>query len=146
MAKLFRSLLVWLMLLALPVQGFASVTMMACADGSRTPAAQLGHGHDHAAMLAAAAQGAQAQHLQHSQAMADMSGADVAHSTPDHHTGHGALKCGGAACCVGAALSPCLPAVMPALPLASAPVALYSGFLPAVDLAHPERPPQGLRA
>jgi hypothetical protein len=31
----------------------------------------------------------------------------------------------------------------PALPLASRMVPFYSEFLPAVDLAHPERPPQG---
>jgi hypothetical protein len=128
MVNLFRSIVVWLMLLALPLQGFASVTMMACVDGTRNPAAvQVGAAHhDHAAMLAQAANAA-------------------AHGG-DHHSGHGALKCGGAACCVGAALAPCLPSVLPALPLAAAPVSLYSGFLPAVDLAHPERPPQGQRA
>lgn len=128
MVKLFRSLLVWLMLLALPVQGFASVTMMACLDGTQAPSAH----HDHAAMVAAAHQ------APHDHAAAD--------HPSDHSTGHGALKCGGAACCVGAALAPCLPGVMPASPLASAPRSPYSGFLPAVDLAHPERPPQGLRA
>ena len=129
MAILFRSIVVWLMLLALPLQGFASVTMMACADGTPPVVAQVaiaapaaGH-HDHAAMMAQAA----------------------AHGG-DHHTGHGTLKCGGTACCVGAALAPCPPIVLPALPLASAPISLYSGFLPAVDLAHPERPPQGQRA
>ena len=139
MTNLFRSIVVWLMLLALPVQGFASVTMMACADGTCTasdavqgaPAAVhagAAH-HDHAAMLA---QGASA--------------ANAATRGGDHHSGHGTLKCGGAACCTGAALAPCLPSVLPASPLAAAPVALYGGYLPAVDLAHPERPPQGQRA
>jgi hypothetical protein len=130
MANLFRSIVVWLMLLALPVQGFASVTMMACADGTSVSvnvgAAAVHAGaahHDHAAMMAKAAS-----------------------RGGDHQPGHSALKCGGAACCTGAALAPCLPAVLPALPLATAPVSLYSGFLPAVDLAHPERPPQGQRA
>jgi len=131
MANLFRSIVVWLMLLALPLQGFASVAM-ACADG--IPAADAIHA---AAPMAAAQAGGM--HHDHAAMLAKADGGD-------HHSGHGTLKCGGAACCVGAALAPCLPVVQPALPLAAAPTSPYSGFLPAVDLAHPERPPQGQRA
>ncbi|UUZ48535.1 hypothetical protein LP420_38345 [Massilia sp. B-10] len=36
MKMIFKSLLVWLLLLAVPVQGFASVTMFACSPLSST--------------------------------------------------------------------------------------------------------------
>ncbi|MET0319334.1 MAG: hypothetical protein ABW069_01285 [Duganella sp.] len=147
MTDLLRSLVVWLMLLALPYQGYAAAAMMACAPAP--PAAshivmptmhamhamhdlQSLHGsaglsrgtHDHAAMLAATAQD-----------HPDGSSAHAGHA-------HGSVKCGGAACCLaGAPLLSDL-AVMPVLPAIGAPIAFYAEFLPAVDLAHPERPPQ----
>ncbi|MRW88795.1 hypothetical protein GJ699_02210 [Duganella sp. FT80W] len=127
MTVLFRSFLVWLMLLALPYQGYASAQMLLCV----VPApAQEAHAamnmpagpHDHAAMLAA-----QAAH-QHD---------------GDQSSSHSNMKCTGSACCAAAAPLLTLDLSAPASPLASRMVPFYSDFLPAVDLAHPERPPQG---
>lgn len=120
MKSMFRVIALWLMLVALPFQGFASAGMLLC--GQRAPAAagMTAPGHDHAAMLAAAQQD---------------------DSSADH--------CAGAAhdgamgdCCVGAALAYAVPQpashpqlaerLRPPEPVAPAPV----------DLALPKRPPR----
>lgn len=122
MTVLFRSFVVWLMLLALPYQGYASAQMLLCVAPATTGAAAATHmampdgPHDHAAMLAAQAKA----------------------KKPDHSN----MKCSGSACCAAAAPLLALAIPSPLLPSAAA-VPFYSDFLPAVDLAHPERPPQG---
>jgi len=124
MTVLFRSFVVWLMLLALPYQGYASAQMLLCVPPATTGAAAAMHmampdgPHDHAAMLAAQAK-AKPQKQDHSN-----------------------MKCSGSACCAAAAPLLALAIPSPLLPSAAA-VPFYSDFLPAVDLAHPERPPQG---
>ena len=130
---LFRTFIVWLMLLALPYQGYASASMMLCAPTA--PATTTGHmdmpagPHDHAAMMAAM------QDHDRQQASADQSG-HAGHS-------HGGIKCGGAACCVAGAPFLAQTMVVPVLPVASSAIPFHSEFPRAVDLAHPERPPQG---
>ena len=134
MTVFFRSLIVYCMLLALPYQGYAAAAMMACLP---SPVTAPSHAHmvmpagphDHAAMMAALA------HEQSAQSGPDAS------SAPAGHT-HGSVKCGGAACCVAGA--PVLADLLsvPVLPAVSNAVAFYADYLPAVDLAHPERPPQ----
>lgn len=136
MKPILRSLLVWLLLLALPFQGLASAGVLACAPADPAPAHHApamvmdGQPHDHAAMLETMA--------------AQASSADSGHcadSTPrgDHHAGKpGAC----AACCIGAAMAP---AVLPALPLAPADfisIPFRAGHVPSVDPALPERPPR----
>lgn len=126
MTVLLRSLVVWLVLLALPYQGYAAAQMMLCAVPAPASHAQMvmpSGPHDHAAMMAAMAQ---------SQSKAD-----------DGAFSHTSMKCSGSACCAAAAPVLTLDVAAPALPIASRVLAFYSGFLPAVDLAHPERPPQG---
>jgi len=152
MTTLLRSLVVWLLLLAMPFQAYASATMMPCASQihdakslmtmapfhDHDHAAMMVPGHDHAAMLAAMANAGAASQQLH----------------PDHHADHCTnnahamrAKCDCAACCVGAVLaSSATAAALPALENLSEPPALYADFLPAVDLAHPERPPQSPRA
>ncbi|MCE3261471.1 MAG: hypothetical protein K0R43_550 [Pseudoduganella sp.] len=49
MKSVIRVIVLWLMLVAVPFQGFASASMLLC--GTAKPAAQAG-AHDHAAMLA----------------------------------------------------------------------------------------------
>ncbi|MGV7207403.1 hypothetical protein ACLB1G_06075 [Oxalobacteraceae bacterium A2-2] len=164
MTALFRSFIVWLMLLALPFQGYAAASMMLCAPAAPAPLMEMGQpGHDHAAMMAAmhgdharayAAQpgdggqhaAAHGDHVGVSAAQVD-GGAQLAmHGGHAAKTAHGAIKCGGAAaCCVGAALAPDCALALPALALPSAPVSFYSDTIPAVHLAHPERPPQAAR-
>ncbi len=132
MTVLLRSFLVWLMLLALPYQGYASAQMLLCvapapAKVAHDAMAMPSGPHDHAAMMAA--RSAHAQHDNDSNA-----------SQSGHHT---SSKCTGSACCAAAAPLLTLDVTAPALPLAARLIAFYSDFLPAVDLAHPERPPQG---
>jgi len=110
------------MLLALPYQGYASAQMQLCVASATTGAAAamqmaMPDGpHDHAAMLAA--------------------------QKSEKANPHTNMKCSGSACCAAAA--PLLALAIPAPLLPSVAVApFYSAFLPAVDLAHPERPPQG---
>ena len=125
MVVLFRSFVVWLMLLALPYQGYAAAQMQLCAAspaaGTAAAIVMPSGPHDHAAMLAA-----QAGH-------------------DDKASSHNIMKCGGSACCAAAAPLLTLAIPTPLLPSASA-VMFYADFLPAVDLAHPERPPQGRNA
>jgi hypothetical protein len=126
MIVLLRSLVVWLMLLALPYQGYASATMLLCiapATAAQSgPAAMPSGPHDHAAMMAAQAHEG---------------------GKSGHNASHNGVKCGGTACCAAAAPVPALAMNEPALPLVSIAIPFYADFLPAVDLAHPERPPQG---
>jgi hypothetical protein len=121
MTVLLRSFVVWLMLLALPYQGYASAQMLLCVAPAPAHAAMVmpSGPHDHAAMMAA--------------------------QTKQEHgsTHHTTMKCSGSACCAAAAPLLVLELAAPALPAASRVIPFYSDFLPAVDLAHPERPPQG---
>jgi hypothetical protein len=125
MTVLFRSFVVWLMLLALPYQGYASAQMLLCVapattgTAAATQMAMPDGPHDHAAMLAA--------------------------QKSDKANPHTNMKCSGSACCAAAAPLLALAIPTPLLPSATA-VPFYSDFLPAVDLAHPERPPQGRSA
>ncbi|TFW15901.1 hypothetical protein [Duganella callida] len=132
MTVLLRSFIVWLMLLALPYQGYASAQMMLCVAPAEVDVGMPAGPHDHAAMLAAQAQA----HAQ-VQAQAGHHGDEASHT-------HTSMKCSGSACCAGAAPVLALAVVVPALPPAARAVAFYSAYLPAVDLAHPERPPQSL--
>lgn len=140
MTTLLRSLVVWLLLLAMPFQAYASATMMPCASPIHDSQSSMAMaaGHDHAAMMAAMAQAGAAPQQLHQDHHAD-------HCANNLHNAH--AKCDCAACCVGAVLaSTSMLAVIPALDNLSEPPALYADFLPAVDLAHPERPPQSPRA
>lgn len=124
MKVLFRSLLLWLLLLALPFQGVASASMLLCAPlgAAAQPASQaraMPAGHDHAAMHA---------------------GAD--HDGVDGHA-QGGAKCGTpGACCVGASLLADISVAVPCMPSGSQPVPFHARALPAVDLAGFERPPK----
>jgi hypothetical protein len=127
MTVLLRSLVVWLLLLAVPYQGYASATMMLCAAPASAQATAMPAGaHDHAAMMAAQAHDGHAH------------GGDAKSA----HT-HNAVKCGGSACCAAAAPVLAHEMVVPMLPSSSSAVSFYSAFLPSVHPDHPERPPQG---
>lgn len=144
MNTILRSLIVWLVLLAVPFQGFASAAMLGCGPGHARPAAVAAPGV------------ADGHHMQHDGAhegAGDMSGhghAAMAHDTPGepgppgHGNGHACSAC--SACSIGAAIAP---AVLPALavhapPLPSVPSA--ERRVPSVHLALPERPPRALLA
>lgn len=123
---ILRTLILWLVLLAVPFQGLATAAMLPCA------------GCDHAA-----AGGHQA---------TDTQQAEPHHGAAEPATMHGGVgdhhgKCSNCAdSCVGAAIAP---SGLPAL-VAHAPAALSipfdAGPLSSVDLDHPERPPRGALA
>lgn len=131
-----RALVVWLMLLTVPFQGFASASMLLCAPlaGDTAPAARARQGgHDHAAMLAAA-HGAQQEHDGHHASHEAGPAIDDGADGGDH--------CGATgACCVGA-LAPDFPDALPAQAVASQAIPFHAGVPSAVDLAGLERPPR----
>jgi len=129
---ILRSLLVWLLLLALPFQGLASAGVRACTPADPAPAHHAaamvmdGQPHDHAAMTAPA------------------SSADSGHCADGAHSGnhHGGKPGSCSACCIGAAMAP---ATLPSLPLAPVhfiSIPFRAGHVPSVDPALPERPPR----
>ena len=139
---MLKSLIVWFLLLAVPFQGFASATMLMCAPlQSAAPGAALSStappSHDHAAMLAEQHAG----HEHHATTASAAAPHPAAGDQASHH--HAGGKCNSCAtCCFGAAMPPSH--VTPvSVESQNFPVVVFdSGFVPAVDLALPERPPK----
>jgi hypothetical protein len=124
-----RSLLVWLLLLALPFQGIASAGMLARgvsmamqADAADAPAPVARAMDTHGGHCAAAG---------------------AAQQDGPQQGGHHGGKTGSCAdCCAGAAMAP---AVLPALVLAPPhfiSIPFHAGHVPSVDPALPDRPPR----
>ncbi len=127
MKSVIRVIALWLMLVALPFQGFASASMLLC--GPAKPAAQAVQGahhahHERAAMQASGQQGDHAGH-------ADKGGC------------HGGAM---GDCCVGAALAYALPQAA-SHPRLAERLQLRDPMPPlSVDLALPKRPPRAILA
>ena len=125
--------MIWLMLLAVPVQGFAATSMASCDLIAATAPKQVSenvsvHVHDHQAMLA---------HHDHG------SHASTIHQ--DGGTHHSENNCGGcAACCIGAAMIGSPRMVVNIFPVEALPLLVSFNFPASVSLSHPERPPQTL--
>ena len=124
MKSMIRVIVLWLMLVALPFQGFASASMLLCGTAKPAVQAMPDGPHDHAAMQAAA---------QHD-------GDKTAHCAGGQH----GSPLG--ACCVGAAPAYAMPQA------ASQPQLAERLRLPEpvpplpVDLALPKRPPRAVLA
>ena len=143
MPRFIKTLMLWLLLAALPLQGMAAATRMSCAPAP------------HAAMAAQAHQAHQAAHAQHATPAADDHADHAGHAAgaghdrhaaaqdtaPDQH--HHASACSHcAACAFGAAAPPPAPATVhagagPDLPFPAAPRGT-AGFIP----PGLERPPR----
>jgi hypothetical protein len=124
-----RSLVVWLLLLALPYQGLAAARMLPCAQPLH-PAVAAAH-----APAGAGAHGAASACPMHA-----APAAHAAHLDAGRDHGHGGGAC--AACCIGVA-----PAPTPILPLALGPpdfiaIPFNAGPMTSVDPTLPERPPR----
>ena len=137
----FRLLIVWLMLLAVPFQGFASATTMLCASSSGAQTAQLNaavdHSH-HASPPASQHHGADHDLIA---TTTDASGLNAHNgSLTDHHASGKCSSC--AACYVGASMAPSRSSDLPMQAVDFEFLPFDSGRYPAVDLAFPERPPQ----
>jgi hypothetical protein len=114
--SLFRSLILWLALLAVPFQGFAAAAMLPCAPAAGAHAMQMTAGahHGHAASDSGAGHG--------------------------HHAG---AKCGTcAACCIGAAMASAPALAVASIAPQSVSIPFYAGHLPTVHPTLPERPPR----
>jgi hypothetical protein len=120
---ILRTLIVWLALLAVPFQGFASAAMLSCAPPPATAHHQAAAGHH------------------------GMQQATQSHHCDDGQAAQQKAKCSHcAACCVGTALVPsALSAIAPHSRITTA-IPADAGPVPSVDLDHPERPPRFLRA
>ena len=140
----FRSVLMWLLLTALPVQGFAAATMLNC-----------GPNHQQMWQASAAAEADSSVHAahdhHHNAVDADVGEAPAAGQPSDDGNSLAQLnkaakfKCSAcAACCTGIAL-PASPLAMTPLPVDSAPQP--EGSAPHVDFVSngPDRPPRTAR-
>lgn len=131
MKIVIKSLIVWLMLVAIPFQGFASASMLLCAP-MQAPAPAMATmatmDHDHHAMM-------MAQAMEH-----DSATPAAGHDAANHHDGGKCNTC--ASCCFGAAMAPAGVARLPAGSPQLAAFHFEPGHVARVDLALPERPPQ----
>ena len=138
MSALVRTLLIWMLALALPLQGAAAALMSFC-DSNRRGAAEAGHQHAHGGeVYASAAQ------MSHHQALALTSQPSTGdqESLSSDATNAGSHKCSAcASCCtVGA-----LPDTVLTVPTPEIPVAFFTTPAPAVEAFAadgPDRPPR----
>jgi hypothetical protein len=129
--NLLKILVVWLTLLAVPLQGFAFATMPLCAPIS---AAAEDHDHDHESMVDDVSD----VHAHDDQEAADMQ-SDHQHPAAHHHK----AKCAACATCGSCVpMAPSFTSVVPPSASLSLTVALDQRILTSVDLALPERPPR----
>jgi hypothetical protein len=146
MNRLFKIAMLWLLALALPVQGFAAVTQSSCAPQMQTQhivAASEGipdSVHSHHPI---ATDGIEHRH-HHMSTSAEQAG----HVDADKQTGHqdnkhANVKCSACAtCCVGIAMLPAMPQ-LPAFPIASTlVVSSLSAFPPGHIPDGLKRPPK----
>jgi hypothetical protein len=126
---MLKSLIVWLMLLAIPFQGFASATMLFCAPM-----------HSMAPLQPVA--GEPALHHQHGASAGTM--ADQQHANQEPSAGqHASGNCDSCAtCCFGAAIAPSHATRLEVETQRFAANPFTGGSASSVDLALPERPPQ----
>ena len=135
MRKLFHTVVVWLMLLAIPFQGFAAAAMPLCPPVEQTsisarPDLSASSGDDHASMHADLV-------MQH---VHETGGPSEHHSDSPHHTD---AKCGVcAACCVGAAMAPPIGVSFVLQATETNRFSVIFNFPRSIVLARLERPPQ----
>ena len=142
-----RILVVWLLTLALPVQGFAAATMLHCAGGHHDSAAAVtAGGHDHAShMHASEAVGEMPSMDSHDGPAPSASSAEIDKASSPAATNHPKVvlgKCSACAVCCAAAylptavlgFSPSVPAEMPATFESQAPAVFFTDG--------PDRPPR----
>lgn len=140
MRSLCRLLLVWLAVLAMPLQGMAAAAMLHCAsagvarDAQRVPHGHAADGHDHADGHA---------HAHHHQdATGDEAGGDPSPALASD-AGHSCSAC--AACCAGAGL-PAASLHLTLPELSSPPATLAVATTVSFIVSGPERPPRATLA
>lgn len=127
MLQMLRALFVWLLVLALPVQGWAAATMVSCGQHHGASSHAVADGHDAHV------------HGGHADALADGTKTDHSDAAPAHASAHTCSAC--AACClVGALPSPVL-----TVPVDAAARTVFAALQPEVGVFAadgPERPPR----
>jgi len=110
MRSLLKSIFIWLLVMALPIQGYAATTMAACQPGHHGQEESTAAPHEHATHLVGALEVSTHDHQTHpggihEQSLSGAAGVETA------DTGHGGTKCSAcASCCYGAALMASAPA------------------------------------
>ena len=130
MKAILKVLIVWMTLLAVPLQGFASATMSFC-----VPPVAAQDSHDHESMADDVDMSSAHAHDEHA-------GSDM---QADHHPAshHQAGKCATCATCsVCLSMAPSFVAVLPATASSSTTIPFDRHLLPSVYLALLERPPR----
>lgn len=130
MKNLFKSLIVWLMFVAIPFQGFAAASMLTCAPMQAAVQATAAMAAGHCDQMKA--------DLHHAAAAS----ADASDQTASQH--HAGGKCNAcASCCFGAVMAPVNSVVrVPGETCVLANFVFQGIHVPAVDLDLPERPPK----
>lgn len=124
MKNLVKVLIVWLMLVAIPFQGYAAASMLPCAPAQVTTVSMV-------------VMDMSAEHCAHMATAAPQQDDQPDHSAPHHG------KCSACASCFGAVMAPPMPVVP--VPHVTPELALFHftvGHVARVDLALPERPPK----
>lgn len=130
MKILFKTIVVWLLLLAAPVQGFAAAAMMCCVPTQEQmtmmPADHAGH------------------EMPQHHAAASMNHADCCMSTSNGHSHDSTGACSSClAGCVGMAIAPPVIAAVSSMPIyGSEAIPFRSQVFRSFVSATPERPPQ----
>lgn len=147
MNRIFKTLLLWLLMAALPIQGFAAAIKASCGQAhlSSVPAVSIVKTHDHGDRLT---------NHHHADATGDASGHDehgasssVADKSSDAKPIHKSSYCSACAlCCVGAVALPSshnwTPEYSSSEFIISPPAVLATGYIP----AGLERPPRQVAA
>lgn len=155
MSRNFRALVLWLIAVAIPVQGIAAIVTRLCVPAISATVADVGLGQAGAMMMhghrAAPEAGFMAHvddpghgHAVEAHGPGDFTAPDADPAGHAGHAGHGMLKCCSAGCSMVACFATCLatPTDAPSL----APVQSEASFYPGVILESLDRPPRLLLA
>ena len=134
MNRVFKTFLLWLLLAALPLQGFAAAVQTSCGPMAHHGSSEMvmqAESHDHEGDGAASSS-------------TEAASKSFSHSVDAKHKSSFCSAC--ATCCVGAVAPPCVSVLTPvyssSLPVFFSPAPLVTGFIP----AGLERPPKRITA
>lgn len=145
MHRALKTLLLWLIIATLPLQGLAAVTKSACGPAHHHPpsVAMVTEQHEHAEMHHGSYGGAERHHGNHADHAEVVVAGDASDAKSSDNAAHASSYCAAcAACCFGAAAPPSamLPAPEPTASesIVLSPVSLLAGHVPST----PKRPPR----
>ena len=136
----------WLIAVALPIQGVAAATMLHCGathEHRQVTSTSVVHVHEQMGMHSEANAGeGHVHHHGHDQASADATSADTA----GHHHANGQTGCSVCASCCSAAALPVMPLVLASQDLAETATTVHSRPVAVFLTDGPERPPRTILA